>query len=61
MAATAIYLVCQRWFWAMTLGLSALASVFAVLASIIHFQILAAVGFALLAWILSIALAGTLD
>ena len=40
-----IYLVTQRWAWILLCGIGALASVFALLASIIHFQILGAVGF----------------
>lgn len=40
-----IWLVFQRWFWVLVFGLAALASGFTVLASIIHFQILGALGF----------------
>lgn len=47
-----IVLCCQRWFWMLVFGLSALASSFTVLASIIHFQILNAVGFSVLTVIL---------
>jgi len=48
----ALVLVTQRWFWILVFGLSALASGFTVIASIIHFQILAAVGFTVLTFIL---------
>ena len=47
-----LWLLTQRWFWFIALGLSALASAFACIASIIHFQILAAVGFFVLAFVL---------
>ena len=47
-----VYLGTRRWFWVLTFGLGALASAFTVLASIIHFQILAAVGFTILTAIL---------
>lgn len=47
-----LWLLTQRWFWFIVLGLSALASVFACIASIIHFQILAAVGYFVLAFVL---------
>ena len=47
-----IWPLTQRWFWIITLGLSALASAFACIASIIHFQILGAVGFFVLAFVL---------
>ncbi|WIO73373.1 hypothetical protein QP938_08670 [Porticoccaceae bacterium LTM1] len=40
----ALWLIQQRWLWLMVLGLGGLASCFAMLASIIHFQILAALG-----------------
>jgi len=42
-------LATQRWFWIGAFGLAALACGFTVLASIFQFQILMAVGFALLA------------
>jgi len=48
----ALVLITQRWFWLLVFGLSALASCFAMIASIIHFQILAAVGFFILMSIL---------
>lgn len=43
-----LWLVCQRWFWLLILGLGALASAFSVLTSIIHFQIFSAIGFFIL-------------
>lgn len=55
-----LFLAFQRWFWFCVFALGALASVFAVIASIIHFQILGAVGFCILAmilWGLTIAIA----
>ena len=44
----ALWLLTQPWFWIAVLFLGALASFFAVLASIIHFEILGAVGFFIL-------------
>ena len=41
----ALALMTQRWFWALVGGLGALASFFAMVASVIHFQILGAMGF----------------
>jgi hypothetical protein len=49
----AFFLIMQRWFWLLVFGLSTLAAIFAVIASVIHFQILAAVGFSVLAAILA--------
>ena len=48
-----IFLVTQRWFWIFVIGLSAIACVFSMIASIIHFQILGAVGFFVLTVILA--------
>ena len=42
----------QRWFWVLVFGLGGLASCFSMLASIIHFQILGAIGFFILMVIL---------
>jgi hypothetical protein len=56
----AFFLVTQRWFWLLVFGVSGLASAFATLASIIHFQILAALGFFFLTgicWFISILVA----
>jgi hypothetical protein len=50
-----LYLVTRRWVWVLAFGLGALASAFTVLACIVHFQILAAVGFAILTAILHLA------
>ena len=41
----ALLLMTQRWFWLLVFGISGLASGFAMIASIIHFQILGALGF----------------
>lgn len=41
----ALLLVTQRWFWLILGFVGALASFFAMAASVIHFQILGAVGF----------------
>lgn len=40
-----LLIISQRWFWVLVFFVGALASLFAMIASIIHFQILAAVGF----------------
>lgn len=47
-AAGVIVLMFQRWFWLAVFFFSGLASCFAMLASIFHFQILAALGFFIL-------------
>ena len=44
-AILTIWLMTKRWFWFMALLVGGLASGFACLASIIHFQIAAALGF----------------
>ncbi len=41
----ALWLLTQSWFWALLFFVGALASFFAMVASVIHFQILGAVGF----------------
>lgn len=43
-AVIAIVLLMQRWFWCLLFFFSGLAALFAMIASVIHFQILAAVG-----------------
>jgi hypothetical protein len=48
----ATYLLTRRWLWVWALFLSALASLFAMIASIIHFQILGALGFFILSALL---------
>lgn len=40
-----LFLLFQRWFWVLVFFFSGLASGFAMLASIFHFQILGALGF----------------
>ena len=47
-----IFLAMQRWFWVILFGLGTIASLFSMIASIIHFQILGAIGFLILALIL---------
>lgn len=54
-----IFLLFQRWFWWLVFGIGGLASCFSMIACIIHFQILAAVGFYILMTILW-ALAGAI-
>lgn len=46
------FLMLQRWFWCLVFGLGGLASCFSMIACIIHFQILAAIGFYILMSIL---------
>lgn len=41
----AFYLITRWWFWKIAGGLGAIASGFSMIASIFHFQILAAMGF----------------
>jgi hypothetical protein len=51
-----LVLVTQRWFWVLLFGISGLAACFALLASIIHFQILGALGFfflMLICWVIT--------
>jgi hypothetical protein len=43
-----VFLATQRWFWILALFLAGLAALFAMIASIIHFQILWAIGFFIL-------------
>jgi len=40
-----LFLMTQRWFWVLVCFFAGLASLFAMIASIIHFQILGAIGF----------------
>jgi len=46
-----LLLVVQRWFWIIVFFVAGTASLFAMLASIIHFQILGALGFMFLMFI----------
>lgn len=41
----ALLLIFQRWFWFLVFLIGGIASLFACIASIIHFQILAALGY----------------
>ncbi len=43
-----LLLVTQKWFWTLALFLGVIASLFAMIASIFHFEILAALGFFIL-------------
>lgn len=43
--ATLLVLAFQPWFWLIAFFVAGLAALFAMLASIVHFQILAALGF----------------
>ena len=47
----AIVLMFQRWFWVLVFGIGGLASCFATLASIVHFQILGALFFFFVMWV----------
>ncbi|WP_041273158.1 hypothetical protein [Desulforapulum autotrophicum] len=49
LGAVALFLCTQRWFWDLATIVGFIASIFAMLASIIHFQILWALGFLALA------------
>ena len=48
----AIFLLTRRWFWQAVFFFAGLAAFFSMLASIVHFQILAAIGFFILWWLL---------
>jgi hypothetical protein len=57
----ALFLITQRWFW-LVFGVGGLASAFATLASIFHFQILGALGFFFLTcicWVVASLIADT--
>jgi hypothetical protein len=43
-----IILIFQRWFWVVVFFLATMASLFAMIASIIYFQIFGAIGFLIL-------------
>lgn len=45
LAGLALYLLTRRWFWVGLMFFAGLASLFSMIASIFHFQILAALGF----------------
>lgn len=47
-----VLLAFHRWFWTLAFGLGTIAALFAMLASIVHFQILGALGFFILTCIL---------
>lgn len=44
-----LFVITRAWFWALTFFLCALGAFFSMLASVVHFQILAAIGFFFLA------------
>lgn len=52
MAVAVVILLRQRWLWVLVFGIGALASAFACMASIFRFQILGALGFFFLVWIM---------
>ena len=55
-----IFLLFQRWFWWLVFSIGGLASCFTMIACIIHFQILGAIGFYILMnvlWAISGAIA----
>lgn len=56
-----VLLVTQRWFWLLVFGLGTLASLFTVIASVVHFQILGAVGFFILTAILAVITSAIAD
>lgn len=56
-----LWLATQRWAWAVAFGIGAIASWFTVLAMIVHFQILGAVGMFILAYLLTMITAAILD
>lgn len=45
LVSVALLLVTKRWFWGLIFIFAGLASLFAMIASIVHFQILGAMGF----------------
>lgn len=45
LACLGIFVITRAWFWCITFFFFALASFFSMLASIVHFQILGAIGF----------------
>ena len=47
-----VLLIFQRWFWILLFSLGVIASFFAMIASVIHFQIFGAIGFLILMLIL---------
>lgn len=53
----ALLLITQRWFWTLVFFFAGLASLFAMIASVIHFQILGALGF----FVLMVICFGLLD
>ena len=64
LAVIALWLMTKRWFWVLSFALATLASAFTVIASVIHFQILGAVGFTILTVVLGLitaAIAATGD
>ncbi len=60
LALIALFLITQRWFWLLVFFFAGLASLFAMIASIFHFQILGAIGFFVLmtiCWVILVAIA----
>lgn len=57
----ALWLIMQKWFWIIALFIATIASIFSIIASIIHFQILGALGFTLVAAITASILSALFD
>jgi ABC-type multidrug transport system permease subunit len=51
-----LILITQRWFWLLVFFFATLASFFAMVASVIHFEILGAIGFFILMGICGVVL-----
>lgn len=60
-AVVLMALMMQRWFWSTAFTLAQITALFAMIASIIHFQILAAVGLFILLYLISFIKTLTMD
>ena len=57
-----LWLMTKRWFWIALFFLGAVASLFAIVASLIRFEILSAIGFSflmLICWVIGLAVASS--